>query len=355
MATTGTDRAFLRRSFVLSLILGALAFIPRAPLGAPVLEAQGRPDRAGLEAQHRRLLPLFELAGVVFTDADETSGRLVVGVLERDVEGLVRGRLRALGVASQSVDVVETDAIFALASLRDPSLHIQGGLQINFSQYVCSIGFIAFRNGEEGFVTASHCSDRQGAVDGTTYYQPSSQVSNSFIGTEIADPPYVRNSSGCPKGKKCRLSDANFSRRGGGSFTLGAIARTTGLGSLVIDVAQPTFTITGERDAIEVIKGDSVDKVGRTTGWTQGKVSNTCVNTGVSGTSIVLLCQTFVASINGGVIVAGGDSGSPAFISSGSEATLVGGLWGGSQDGKMFVYSPIDNIRTELDMNLATH
>ena len=38
----------------------------------PQAAAQGRPD---VEAQHRRLLPLFELAGVVFTDADESTGR----------------------------------------------------------------------------------------------------------------------------------------------------------------------------------------------------------------------------------------------------------------------------------------
>jgi hypothetical protein len=341
------DRAFLRRSFVLSLILGALAFIPSAPLSTPVLEAQGRSD---LEAQHRRLLPLFELAGVVFTDADETSGRLVVGVLDRDVEGLVRGRLRALGVANQSVDVVETDAIFALASLRDTSPTIQGGVQINFSQYLCSLGFIALRNGEEGFVTASHCSDRQGAVDGTAYYQPSSQVSNSFIGNEIADPPYVRNSSGCPKGRKCRESDANFSRsEGTRGFSLGRIARTNGLGSLEV---AGTFAILNDGVAAQ---GQLVDKVGRTTGWTRGRVSNTCVNTGVSGTSIVLLCQTFVESTDGGAIVAGGDSGSPTFISSGTNATLVGGLWGGSQDGKLFVYSPIDNIKDELGNTLTTH
>ena len=62
----------------------------------------------------------------------------------------------------------------------------------------------------------------------------------------------------------------------------------------------------------------------------EDRVSNTCVNTGVSGTSIVLLCQTWVESIDGGAIVAGGDSGSPMFISSGTNATLVGGLWGGS-------------------------
>ena len=103
------------------------------------------------------------------------------------------------------------------------------------------------------------------------------------------------------------------------------------------------------------IRGQLVDKVGRTTGWTRGQVSNTCVNTGVSGTSIVLLCQTWVESIGGGAIVAGGDSGSPTFIDlGGNNATLVGGLWGGSSDGTLLVYSPIANIRAELG-NLTTH
>ena len=40
-------------------------------------------SRQALEVLNQRLLPLFELAGVVFTDADEGSGRLVVGVLDR--------------------------------------------------------------------------------------------------------------------------------------------------------------------------------------------------------------------------------------------------------------------------------
>lgn len=342
MATTGKDRAFLKRSLVLSVLLAALAFIPSAPLSGPILEAQGRPD---LEAQHQRLLPLFELAGVVYTDADERSGRLVVGVMDGDVEGLVRGRLRALGVASQSVDVVEAEPIFALATLRDRSPDVVGGLQIRFSQYLCSLGFIAIRNDEWGFVTASHCSTKQGAVDGTTYYQPLDQVQNDWIGTEIADPAYLRG-AGCPKGKKCRLSDSNFSRGSGArQLTLGAIARTTALGSLVIDGANPTFTITDKG----VASVDTpVDKVGRTTGWTRGTVTNTCVNTGVQGTSIVQLCQTFVSGSNGTVIVGSGDSGAPAFTSINGNVYLVGGLWGGNQSGTQFVYSPIANIEAEL-------
>ena len=55
-----------------------------------------------------------------------------------------------------------------------------------------------------------------------------------------------------------------------------------------------------------------------------------------------------------GAIVAGGDSGSPTFIDLGSNsAVLVGGLWGGSSDGTLLVYSPIANIRAELG-NLTT-
>src|SRR4030095_5730252 len=53
-------------------------------------------SRQALEVLNQRLLPLFELAGVVFTDADESTGRLVVGVLERGAEGLVRAQLARL-------------------------------------------------------------------------------------------------------------------------------------------------------------------------------------------------------------------------------------------------------------------
>jgi hypothetical protein len=165
-----------RSVFVIVLTATAVAIMGRTP---PV-EAQGRPD---LETLHQRLLPLFETAGVVFTDGDETRGRLVVGVLDRAAERSIRGRLRALGVDSQSVDVVETEPIMALATLRDRATTIAGGLQIRFSQYLCSLGFPAFNeNGLAGFVTASHCSDRQGSVDSTTYYQPSAQIPNDLSG-----------------------------------------------------------------------------------------------------------------------------------------------------------------------------
>jgi hypothetical protein len=199
-----------------------LLFVVALAIGVPGSQAQ---SPQALEALHQLLLPLFELAGVVFTDADETSDRLVVGVLDRDVEGLVRARLRVLGVSSQSVDVVETEPIVQVATVRDKVRPVVGGLQIRFSQDLCSLGFNAWRANVEGYVTASHCSTNQGEVDGTQYYQPLNQVADEFIGTEIADPAFFRNRNGCPLGRKCRYSDSNFSDGDDAvAFTLGGKA-----------------------------------------------------------------------------------------------------------------------------------
>jgi len=337
----------VRKSIIAAVIVASIAIV--GVINRPSVQAQGRsgqaPGRPDLEAQHQRLLPLFELAGVVFTDADERSGRLVVGVVDRDIEPSVHAWVNALGVPFQSVDVIETAPIVQVATLRDKVTPREGGLQIHFSNFLCSLSFIAVRNSVTGFVTASHCSDTQGAIDGTQYYQPLSTTTDSFIGTEIADPAYLKNANGCPRGRKCRYSDANFSS-GAAALQLGAIAKTTGANNGSLETAG-AFTITGEGTAAV---GDTANKVGRTTGWTQGTVSRTCVDTGVSGSNIVLLCQVFVDAI-----VGGGDSGSPVFSGSGSNVTLLGTLWGGNSAGTMFVYSPISQIKQELGGQLTTH
>ena len=334
------------------LAVAALALAAGAPSGNRVVSAQGRSDLA-LEALNQRLLPVFELAGVVFTDADETRGRVVVGVLDSDMQGLVRATAARLGVSAQDIDIVETEPIFQVAALtlRDSLRPVPAGAQIRFSAYVCSLGFNATLNGVSGFVTASHCSDRQGSVDGTEYYQPLNQVSGELIGTEIADPPYLRGVSGCPKGRVCRNSDSNFVQAtDAGALGFGKIAKTDGMntGSLVV---AGEFPITDE--GVAGVK-TPVNKVGRTTGWGQGLVTRTCTNTGVSGSNIVLLCQTWVENKNA-VIVQGGDSGSPVFSISGGNAILLGNLWGGNSSGTQFVYSPLSGIRADLGSDLDTH
>jgi len=285
----------------------------------------------------------FAQGNVVFVDLDEAANRVLVGVERGAAHANIRALAARLGVPAEALTVRDVEPIHQLASLQDQVRPVVAGLQINFPGFLCSLGFNAVSGGQNSFVTASHCTTTQGGVEGTQYFQSLSSQPNSFIGTEVADPAYVRGkgkNSPCPKGRRCRMSDASRAAYAAGvPFTLGGIAQTSGPnnGSLVIT---GTFTIVGEGGEIV---GDVANKVGRTTGWTQGVITNTCVNTGVSGSNIVQLCQNFVSAG-----VGGGDSGSDVFLDTGAGVRLLGVLWGGNGAGTQFVYSPIANVEQEL-------
>ncbi len=313
----------------------------RGASGIRVLAARfayGDLDRWFQQVSHHA----FEQGGVVFVDLDEAANRVLVGVERGAAHASIRSLAARLGVPVEAITVRDVDPIQYAATLRDQVRPVVAGLQIHFGLFVCSIGFNASSGGQASFVTASHCTDRQGGVEGTEYFQPLRSTANSFIGTEVADPEYTRNSPGCPRGARCRHSDA--SRAAYAStvpFTLGGIAQTTGPNNGSLTIAG-TFKIAGEGG--EVV-GDIANKVGRTTGWTSGAISNTCVTTGVFGSNIVLICQNFV---NAGV--GGGDSGSDVFLEIGGSGRvrLLGVLWGGNSAGTLFVYSPIANVEDEL-------
>lgn len=314
---------------------------------AQIRTLQGRYAYADLDRWSQQVSnDAFLIAGVVYTDLDEAANRVTVGVEHAAAADSVRGLVAQLGIPAEALQLKETEPIGYAATLRDYYRPVVAGLQINFGNYLCSIGFNATSNGQSSFVTASHCTNKQGGTEGTLYYQNLASTANSFIGTEVDDPVYFRGGA-CPKGRKCRYSDAARAAYASGvSFTLGGIAATSGANNGSITIAG-TLSVTGEGSAVV---GDAANKIGRTTGWTRGTVSATCVNTGVQGTNIVQLCQTFV---NAGV--GAGDSGSDVFASAGSSAaTLLGILWGGNSSGTMFVYSPITNIESELGP-LTTH
>jgi hypothetical protein len=230
-----------------------------------------------------------------------------------------------------------------MVTLRDVVRPVTGGLQINFPGYLCTLGFNATSGSTASFITNSHCTTKQGGVESTPYYQPTQTLAPASIGVEVADPTYTRAT--CPRnirGKVCRWSDASRAAYSGGTtFTLGRIKQTTGANNGSLEIAGE-FTIAAEDQRTAFTVGEIMNKVGRTTGWTQGAVTNTCVHTGVQGSNIVQLCQTHVAAG-----VAGGDSGSPAFrITSGSNVALAGILWGGGTN--VWVFSPLNNIEREL-------
>jgi hypothetical protein len=302
---------------------------------------------------------VLALPGTVFADHDEANNRLLFGVENAAAIFGVRTALEHLGIPSSAYSIEVTEPIHALATLRDRWRPTQAGVQIHFGQFLCSLGFNANDGTEASMITASHCTNRQGGVEGTTYFQPLSSTDPTVIATEVEDPEYFRGGA-CPRGRKCRSSDASRAKYSTGITGNHVIAKTSGPnnGSLVVtgsftvasqDNTTTSFTVRKTSGGQIQSLGEILNKVGRTTGWTQGDVTQTCVDTNVASSNITLLCQTFVENANGAVVVGGGDSGSGIFrITGSSSAELVGILWGGNSGGTLFVFSPLKQIRDEL-------
>jgi hypothetical protein len=299
---------------------------------------------------------VLALPGTVFADHDEANNRLRFGVENRGAAGAARAALARLGIPASAYVIDVVAPIHQVATLRDRWRPTQGGIQIHFGQFLCTMGFNADDGAERSFITNSHCTQRQGGVQGTTYFQPTSTVDATVIATEVEDPTYFRGGV-CPRGRKCRFSDASRALYSAGvASTRGVISKTSGPNNGDINVTG-SFTVTSQDNTTTTFAvGSTVNKVGRTTGWTQGNVTATCVNTNVSGTNITQLCQTFVQNPGGAVVVGGGDSGSNVFaITSGDNVQLVGILWGGNGDGTLFVFSPLKQIQDELGALIATN
>jgi hypothetical protein len=296
----------------------------------------------------------FQLAGTVFVDNDETINRVRIGVEDASSVGQVRAALARSGLPDDAVVIERAEPIVQVATLQNVvDRPVRAGVQINFPGFLCSVGFNATSGGQASFITASHCTNRQGGTEGTPYSQPLQSVDGTRIATEVDDPIYVRNGPGCPKGRTCRFSDAaRAAYINSANQALGSIAQTSGPNNGSLDIVG-SFSITSDDCGSTggcLAVGATVNKVGRTTGWTQGNITNTCVNTGVQGTKIVQLCQTFVSAG-----VGAGDSGSDVFeITSSTNVKLAGILWGGSSGGDLFVFSPFGNVTRELGP-LTTH
>jgi len=243
-----------------------------------------------------------------------------------------------------------------------------GGLQINFFPstvsavtLLCTLGFNAIKEGENSFITNSHCSNVEGGTETPTDYYQALRGSNAgntftpiaanFIAVEADDPHWgFQANTDCPPPLACRYSDAARARYApGAEFTLGRIAR---IDEITTSLDDTLHTISGhftiKKEQANSVVGESAHKVGRTTGWTVGPTTETCVDVLALGTTHIRLCQTIV-----GGIVAGGDSGSNVFrvknLNSG-QVVLLGVLWGGSADESVaeFVYSPMSGIEREL-------
>lgn len=290
---------------------------------------------ADLRTWHDQATSLFGIPGVLSSGIDHATNTLEISVQDMRLEDEIRRQLQSLGIPAAAVRIEQREPIILL-TLRQNERPVEGGLEIRREidathAAQCTLGYNARRAGVEGFVTASHCSTTRSVVDADFFYQIDTNNEDDEIGHETVDPPWFSYSfdhrcTNNPVTTKCRWSDVNFSKYHiGVNFRRGFIEKTaSGANPNPIDVnIAGSFQITGTKD---VVKGETVNKVGRSTGWTQGNVTKVCEDE-VLPDNIIILCQT-EANYN----VAEGDSGSPVFQipSSGSDnVTLVGSLWGG--------------------------
>ena len=348
--------------------------------GASLQVRQAQYDWLQLQAWYDRVwTAALSVSGAVFSDIDEGNNRLRFG--GTDLSGLTAA-VAAAGVPSDAFVVELASPIALRSTLQDRIRPVQGGYQINFLNaagvvgvsLLCTLGFNAVSElppftPNRSYVTNSHCTgvSADAALVPMDHYQPL-QDSNgdrmvdaeNFIGSQVDDPsttitldcvsvldePVVRAPG------PCRWSDASRGEYADGvPFQLGRIARPAAFdpvqGTLEVDPSRPSFEIIKEQPF--AVLGETVNKVGRTTGWTGGKVTGTCVDI-ITDDHFIRRCQATVAAGS-----AGGDSGSPVFMAPNrrsnpnSKVVLAGILWGGSIEGEPeFVYSPMFNIEREL-------
>lgn len=293
--------------------------------------------------------------GTVYVDLDEVNNRVVIAV-DRDVRSrstlLADTRMateslaQRYGVPQEAITVIETAPIEYAVDLRDRIRPAPGGMQIAFGAgSACTMGVVVQQGTTNGFVTNSHCTNTQGGVEGTQYFQPTISSGN-LIATEIADPPYLPGGA-CPPGRVCRNSDsalARFTSNNMGLGDWGFVAKPpcSNCGNLNISTVYPRLNMVYSSRTSPTV-GQTVQKVGRTTGWTKGPVTSTCITANAAGSNITLFCQSIA---NAGV--GSGDSGSAVLRGSHRHRRAFRGLLWGQQDSSHFVFSPAEAVEMEI-------
>jgi len=283
-----------------------------------------------------------------------------MGLRDEALAGLVHNEAREAGVPADAIETFPSQPTELRSDLRQKVRPVVGGLEIAFgssSNNKCSVGVNgewSFSSQYRGFVTASHCS--------LDYLQLDSPANTNFfqngvisVGTQVAyefDDPSFFTGGPCAPLRRCRYSDALFARYiNNNSSGLGKIARTqfAGAGTSGSRRIVGNFTIVG--DFPYSIINEQLHKVGRTTGWTTGSVTATCVDQygkpGPAPLEYWILCTD-----ESTIYSEGGDSGAPIFKWYGGADTTV--LWAGVLVGgpagnpQITRYSPVSSVLAEL-------
>lgn len=241
---------------------------------ARVLGASGVTSISVSERTNRVILGLSDLGLADQVRTTLSDGGVPFAAMTFRLAGPAQADVGRPGMSSRSVAALSQ----TLSATFDPTPGGVGALYEEASGGLvpCTFGFSAYLDGGQGdlgFVTAAHCSDTFGGVDGSVEFRQNGD--SNPIGVEQID-----HSNVC--GGDCKWSDAawyEFCCGRDPQFAL--IARTQdSLGNLpasrTIDNVRPRFQVDGT--VSNPVEGDSVFKIGTTTGWTTGEVQDTCVN-----------------------------------------------------------------------------
>lgn len=310
---------------------------------------------------------LGRVDGAISLDLDEVNNRVAVGLdpaasgARQQVLAQLRGagldtavvRFRVhpkLRVASARAVTARSRTRMDMQSLTDSWSTIPGGVAIDIHwptdasnvYRACSVGFVAMYSGYPGFVTASHCTQWEFGVDGTTAY---SHFPGNLVAHEGLDPAGYQ----CGFTNYCRGSDASFFIFDNGytANSLGLIARPMS-GSTTIDPSNPYFIIV-DATAANAWVGMPVQKIGWYTGWTSGSIDATCVDHyyGTEISHYVTRCVDEASYADHE-----GDSGGSVFqIIAGNQVRLLGAHLG--EIGSESVFSQFDRISSDFGGGLS--
>lgn len=257
--------------------------------------------------------------GIVSVDADEAHNRVSIGVSDTGATSTVLAMAAGVGIPTGVIRVNVTEPRRLLSTLQDPFSTRVGGIQIWTSGFyggTCTLGFNATTStGITGFITASHCSPYSLGAGGTgaTVYQNGSSWP---VGTIVNNPAWniVDPTCGSYSGAGCTYADVMMVKYNTGIANQKWVMYTTSVGT---GGASGSITTAGtyqvNATTFYPVTGDVVDKMGRTTGWTRGTISNTCqtvlVINSTTGQSGVVLCSNQVTGAHSDA----GDSGGPVF------------------------------------------
>ncbi|WP_433528684.1 hypothetical protein ACQPYA_20330 [Micromonospora sp. CA-263727] len=319
--------------------------------GARVKTVEVSYSFAQLKTWQSAMDALLPAGAVTFTDADERSNTVTVGVNDLDARAAVVRHAEKAGIPRDALKVVEAN--FGRKTLRDDHRPVTGGQQISYAIPVigpigtifytgqCTLGVTARLVNTSpqftGYLTNSHCSTDYAQTDYVYHWQPTipwGALWNTAnrIGYEILDPslytgnPYGSEALACPSGYRCRLSDAAFGTFDGDytSTATGWIARPATTGTINWN-GTDKYRITATGTPTGAIRG-----VGRTSGMSTGTITSSCVR--ISNIedmpNIAQNCQ-YIGTYSSQP----GDSGGPVFRLTNSpltnDVTFVGLNWGG--------------------------